>query len=63
MTKPIVDLSDCILCGICEDVCAEVFRLNSAGYIEVAELSDYSQNCISDAIKNCPAKCISQETP
>jgi ferredoxin len=61
MKKPIVDLSDCILCGVCEDVCPDVFRMNSAGYIEVTEMADYSRYDVEDAIKNCPAQCISWE--
>lgn len=59
MQKPVVDLSDCILCGVCVDVCPEAFRMNNAGYIEVTELTDYPQACVSEAIKNCPADCIS----
>ena len=59
MQKPVVDLSDCILCGVCVDVCPEVFRMSSAGYIEAAELTDYPQACVSESIKNCPADCIS----
>jgi ferredoxin len=56
--KPVVELSECIVCGVCAEVAPLVFRLNDAGYIEVAELSDYSENEVEEAIKNCPADCI-----
>ena len=61
MRKPIVELSECILCDICESVCPEAFRLNEAGYIEVIELSDYPVEEVDEAIKNCPANCINWE--
>jgi ferredoxin len=59
--KPVIDLSDCILCGVCQDVCPEVFWLNDAGYIEILELLDYPCSGVDDAIKNCPADCIAWE--
>ncbi|MEA3417438.1 MAG: ferredoxin [Thermodesulfobacteriota bacterium] len=31
------------------------------GYIKVAELSDYSEPCVEEAIKYCPEDCISWE--
>ena len=58
MKYPVVELSECIRCGVCEAVCPEVFRLTDAGYIQVAELSEYPTELVEDAIKNCPADCI-----
>ena len=58
MKRPVIDLSDCILCGVCQDVCPEVFRLSAAGYIEVVEMPDYPRSRVDEAIKNCPADCI-----
>lgn len=59
MKVPVVDLSECILCGVCQDVCPHVFRLNDAGYVEVAELSEYPETEVQEAIRNCPTDCIS----
>ena len=58
MKIPVIDLSECTLCGICAEICPSVFRLNSAGYIEVIDLSNYPEADVLDAIKNCPASCI-----
>jgi ferredoxin len=58
MKRPVVDLSDCILCGVCEEVCPDVFRLNDAGFIEVLEHAEYPDADVEDAIKNCPKDCI-----
>jgi ferredoxin len=59
MKRPLVELSDCIACGVCAEVCPEVFRLSDAGYIEVAELGAYPREEVNDAIKYCPTDCIS----
>ena len=41
MRRPVVELSECVLCEICTDLCPLVFRLNQAGYVEVVELDEY----------------------
>ena len=61
MKHPVVDLSDCILCGVCVDVCPEVFQLSDAGFIHVSELDGYPEPEVEDAIRNCPADCIRWE--
>lgn len=58
MKVPDVDLSKCILCEICVEVCPDVFRYNNAGYIEVAELFIYPLAEVDEASKNCPTDCI-----
>ncbi|MGD9300513.1 MAG: ferredoxin [Desulfobacterales bacterium] len=59
MKKPLVELSDCIACGVCVEVSPGVFRLKDAGYIEITELESYPQDEVDEAIKYCPADCIS----
>ena len=59
MQIPVVELSDCIVCGVCVEACPEVFKLNEAGYIEVIELKRYPPEDVNAAIKNCPTNCIS----
>ena len=58
MKTPSVDLSECTACGICTELCPSVFRMNSAGYIEVLDLAEYPEKDVMDAVKNCPEKCI-----
>ena len=58
MRAPIVELSECIVCGVCVETCPQVFRLNDAGYIEVIELEIYPEPEVNDAIKYCPVDCI-----
>ncbi|MFZ2040891.1 MAG: ferredoxin, partial [Desulfobacterales bacterium] len=58
MQRPVVELSECILCELCAEVCPAVFRLNSLGYIEVLDLASYPQEEVDEVIKHCPADCI-----
>ena len=61
MKIPVIDLGECTDCEACLDFCPTVFRRNDAGYIEVVELSDYPKEEVDEAIKNCPADCITWE--
>jgi ferredoxin len=58
MRYPIVELSDCITCGVCVEICPHVFRMNDAGFVEVMDLSSYPKSDVNDAIKYCPVDCI-----
>lgn len=61
MKRPVVELSDCVRCEICTAVCPDVFEMNAAGFVEVADLPHYPENEVNDAIRNCPADCIRWE--
>jgi len=61
MKVPVVELSDCILCGVCEDESPSVFDL-SMGYVTVADLPEYPESEVDEAIKNCPVDCIYWES-
>jgi ferredoxin len=58
MKRPAVELSKCILCDVCTEVCPAVFRLSDAGYIDVEDMESYPEIEVEEAIKNCPADCI-----
>ena len=58
MKIPVIDLGECVDCDVCIEVCPAVFRRNDAGYIEVIELPEYLEEELEEAIKNCPADCI-----
>ncbi len=74
LKKPVIDISECVLCDICSDMCPDVFIKNDAGYIEVVEniedrLYDEQGNLINavilddiqDALQNCRGDCLSWE--
>jgi len=58
MKRPVVELSDCILCDICTETCPSVFSMSDAGYVEITDLPEYPEEEINEAIKNCPTNCI-----
>ncbi|MCG8643151.1 MAG: ferredoxin [Desulfobacterales bacterium] len=61
MGTPVVDISCCILCEICMELAPHAFAVNDAGFVEVLERDDYSDEDIREAIKNCPKDCITRE--
>jgi ferredoxin len=62
LNRPVVDLSVCTLCMGCVEVCAQVFSLNQAGFISVAEMAVYPEACVDEAIMYCPEDAITWET-
>jgi ferredoxin len=58
MKRPVVDLSLCIRCGICVDLCPEVFSMTDADFVTVAERDTYPELGVDEAIRCCPADCI-----
>jgi len=58
---PVVDMARCTLCEGCLEVCPQVFRLNPAGYMEIAEMDEYPEDCVQEAINCCPTDCIEWE--
>ena len=61
MKIPVIELGECVDCDACTEVCPALFRRNDAGYIEVIELPEYLEEELEEAIKNCPADCITWE--
>ena len=57
-----VDKNKCIGCGLCTEICGEVFEMSDDGKAEVKAGADLKKNakCIKEAIKRCPVKAISK---
>ncbi|HWQ89230.1 MAG TPA: ferredoxin [Desulfitobacteriaceae bacterium] len=58
--KAIVDKETCIGCGLCESVCAEVFKLNEEGKANVIVdvIPSSSEACAKEAQDDCPVNAI-----
>lgn len=57
--KPWVDKEQCISCGICQNNCPQVFRLDSHGKSECYNPEGAPEEVIqSMAIDLCPVSCI-----
>lgn len=56
-----INLEDCIGCGVCMQVCPNVFSLDeNAGKVILisAETPDEEKEAIKEAIDSCPIGCI-----
>jgi ferredoxin len=50
---------ECIGCGMCEQLCPEVFRLNpETNVAEVIMPKEGPEDLIQEAIDSCPVECI-----
>jgi ferredoxin len=59
---PVIDTSRCTDCESCLEICPIVFKRNKGtGLIEIADLSEYPENEVREAIAMCPEDCISWE--
>jgi len=57
MAKITVDASTCVGCGLCEQTCPEVFKIESDGIAHVKAQSCSSCN-VSDLVDQCPVGAI-----
>ena len=55
-----VDKEKCIGCGLCSNLCPEVFELGEDGKARVKEGADLEKNkdCIKEAAESCPVGAI-----
>jgi ferredoxin len=57
-----IDADECIGCGTSEEICPEVFRLDTEKEkVEVIKPAGGPQGLIEEAIDSCPASCIYEE--
>ncbi|MBU2488475.1 MAG: ferredoxin [Proteobacteria bacterium] len=61
MRIPVLDLSECTDCEGCLSMAPQVFFRSGVGQIMVADLAEYPEEDVDEAIKNCPCGCISWE--
>ena len=59
MANPAVDQDLCVGCGLCEQVCPDVFEIAADGKASVKGGADDSADCIQDAVDQCPVGAIS----
>jgi ferredoxin len=53
-------IEGCISCGLCSDLCPEVFRLDDVAVVR--EDADYSnESLIKEAAESCPVEVIKYE--
>ncbi len=55
---PYIEQEECTGCGLCEDMCPEVFQLNEDGISEVHDPEGAPEEEIQEVIESCPVECI-----
>jgi ferredoxin len=55
---PVVTQDEFISCGLCAEICPEVFRLNDKDLSEVYNPQGAPEEKIQEAIDSCPVQCI-----
>jgi len=59
MGKPKIDKDLCVSCGLCTQVCPEVFEIAKDGSAQVKAAADLDADCLEDAVDQCPVGAIS----
>ncbi len=60
--KAVVDRDSCIGCGLCTEICPEVFRLADDGKSEAyGEVTEENYDAAKEAEENCPVSVITIE--
>jgi len=57
-----VDQDLCIACGVCIDLCSEVFDWNGQGlsHAKVEEVPAELESCVKEAMESCPVNAIKE---
>jgi len=56
---PVINQEECTSCGLCSEICPEVFRLNDKDIAEAYNSQGASAEKIQEAMDSCPVQCIS----
>ncbi|OIP88892.1 MAG: ferredoxin [Syntrophobacterales bacterium CG_4_8_14_3_um_filter_58_8] len=57
-----INEDECIECGACEEICPEVFMIDSSsGKATVIKPASGPEDLIEEAIESCPVSCIRWE--
>ena len=58
-----INTDACIGCGVCMQVCPDVFKLDEEegkGTVVVVNYPEEDKECVQEAIESCPIGCINE---
>lgn len=59
-----VDEELCTGCGLCEETCPDIFKLDEEKDIAIIvkkDYDEYDEECIQEAVESCPSEAILTE--
>lgn len=59
--KKVEIIEGCISCGLCEETCPEVFKLEDTAIVKPGADFDANEDGIKDAAASCPVEVIKYE--
>jgi len=62
--KVLIEVDLCTGCGLCEETCPDIFKLNEDDDVAEITKTDYDENdeeCLEEAIETCPTEAILTE--
>ena len=59
--KVSLNRNDCIGCGVCCQVCPDVFSMDEAGGVAKVLREETDEACVNEAENSCPVSCIRVE--
>ena len=59
--KASVDPDLCTACGLCIDICPDVFELNDVAKVIADPVPKNSEDCVVEAEESCPVEAITHE--
>ena len=56
--KAVVDADSCTACGLCTDICPEVFEMKELAEVKVDPVPSENEGTCREAAESCPMECI-----
>ena len=56
-----VDEELCTACGVCSDMCPDLFDLDDVATVKVSDVTGEMLECAKEAVESCPVEAISVE--
>jgi len=59
-----IDEELCTGCGLCEETCPDIFKMDEDKDIAAViktDYDEYDEECIQEAVESCPSEAISTE--
>jgi len=57
-----IDKELCTGCGLCEETCPDIFKLDEdIAIVAKTDYDEYDEECIQESVENCPSEAITTD--